>query len=61
MRLPGLSENENVEFLDALIDPKAMFSATVTAMCQQCNLQKKEVEAFKASLPRKLGVIIQAG
>ncbi len=51
--LSGLSDKEKVEFLDAPIDPKAMFGTTVTAMCQQCDLRKKEVEAFEVCLPRK--------
>ncbi len=51
--LSGLSDKEKVEFLDALIDPKAMFGVTVTAMCQQCDLQKKKGEAFEVCLPRK--------
>ncbi len=51
--LSGLSDKEKVEFLDAPIDPKAMFSATVTALHQQCDLRKKEGEAFEVCLPRK--------
>lgn len=51
--LSGLSDKEKVEFLDAPIDPKAMFGATVTAMRQQCDLRKKEGEAFEVCLPRK--------
>ncbi len=51
--LSGLSDKEKVEFLDAPIDPKAMFGTTVMAMCQQCDLRKKEGEAFEVCLPRK--------
>ncbi len=39
--LSGISEKEKMEFLDAPIDPKAMFGTTVTAMRQQCDLRKK--------------------
>ncbi len=53
LSLSGLSDKEKVEFLDAPIDPKAMFGATVTAMRQQCDLWKKEKEAFEVCLPRK--------
>ena len=51
--LSGLSDKEKVEFLDAPLDPKAMFGATVTTMRQQCDLRKKEGEAFQVCLPRK--------
>ncbi len=51
--LSGLSDKEKVEFLDAPIDPKAIFGTTVTAMRQQCDLWKKEGEAFEVCLPRK--------
>ncbi len=51
--LSGISEKEKMEFLDALIDPKAMFGTTVTAMRLQCDLLKKW-EAFEVCLPRKL-------
>ncbi len=51
--LSGLSDKEKVEYLDAPIDPKAMFGVTATAMCQQCDLWKKEGEAFEVCLPRK--------
>ncbi len=51
--LSGISEKEKMEFLDAPIDPKAMFGTTVTAMRQQCDLRKKG-EAFEVCLPRKL-------
>ncbi len=50
----GAKHAQEVEFLDALIDPKAMFGVKVTAMCQQCDLQKKKGEAFAVCLPRKL-------
>ncbi len=51
--LSGISEKEKMEFLDALIDPKAMFCTIVTAMRPQCDLRKKG-EAFEVCLPRKL-------
>ncbi len=49
----GLSDKKKVEFLDTPFDPKAMFGATVTLMRQQCDLRKKEEEAFDVCLPRK--------
>ncbi|KAI7805394.1 putative GAG protein [Triplophysa rosa] len=54
LSLSGLSDKEKLEFLDAPIDPKVMFGATVAAICQQCDLWKIEGEAFEACLPRKL-------
>ncbi|KAI5629051.1 hypothetical protein C0J50_8203, partial [Silurus asotus] len=51
--LTGLSEREKVEFLDAPIEPKALFGAAVANMRQQCDLRKKDGEAFEACLPRK--------
>lgn len=53
LSLSRLSEKGKVEFLDAPINPKDLFGATVTVMRQQCNLQKREGEAFKVYLPRK--------
>ncbi len=49
LSLSGLSEKEKVGFLDAPIDPKAQFGATVTVMWQQCDLRKREGEAFGLS------------
>ncbi|KAI5102388.1 hypothetical protein C0J45_7740, partial [Silurus meridionalis] len=51
--LTGLSEREKVDFLDAPIEPKALFGAAVANMRQQCDLRKKDGEAFEACLPRK--------
>ncbi|XDV15020.1 hypothetical protein PO909_015174 [Leuciscus waleckii] len=51
--LSGPSDKERAEFLDAPVDPKAMFGSTVTAMRQQCDLRRKEGEAFETCLPRK--------
>ncbi|RXN03733.1 putative GAG protein [Labeo rohita] len=51
--LSGLSDREKVDFLDAPVDPKALFGASVTAMRQRCDLRKQEGEAFQACLPRK--------
>ncbi|KAF7704447.1 hypothetical protein HF521_021519, partial [Silurus meridionalis] len=51
--LTGLSEREKVDFLDAPIEPKALFGAVVANMRQQCDLRKKDGEAFEACLPRK--------
>lgn len=42
-----------MEFLDSPIGPKALFGVTVTAMRQQCDLRKREREAFEVCLPRK--------
>ncbi|KAL0177335.1 hypothetical protein M9458_026229, partial [Cirrhinus mrigala] len=51
--LSGLSDREKVDFLDAPVEPKALFGASVTAMRQRCDLRKQEGEAFQACLPRK--------
>ncbi|KAL1268395.1 hypothetical protein QQF64_033758 [Cirrhinus molitorella] len=51
--LTGLSEREKAEFLDAPVEPKALFRAAVTNMRQQCDLRKKDGEAFETCLPRK--------
>lgn len=53
LSLSGLSEKEMWIFLDAPVDPKTLFGSTVTTMHQQCDLRKKEEEAFKTCLPRK--------
>ncbi|KAL1276515.1 hypothetical protein QQF64_036138 [Cirrhinus molitorella] len=51
--LSGLSDREKVDFLDAPVEPKALFGASVTAMRQRCDLRKQEGEAFQACLPRR--------
>ncbi|RXN34296.1 putative GAG protein [Labeo rohita] len=43
----------SIDFLDAPVEPKALFGASVTAMRQRCDLRKQEGEAFQACLPRK--------
>lgn len=48
--LSGLSERE---FLDVPVELKALFGAAVTNMHQQCNLCKKDGEAFKKLPPQE--------
>ncbi|KAI5094524.1 E3 ubiquitin/ISG15 ligase TRIM25-like [Silurus meridionalis] len=48
--LTGLSEREKVEFLDAPIEPKALFGAGVANMRQQCDLRKKNEAQVEASI-----------
>lgn len=51
LSLSGFSDKEKGEFLDAPIDPKAMFCTTMTAILPKCDLRKKEGEAFQVCLP----------
>lgn len=49
----GLSGLSGREFLDVPVELKALFGAAVTNMYQQCDLCKKDGEAFEMCLPKK--------
>lgn len=51
--LSGLSDRAKMAFLDAPVESKALFGASVTANWQQCDLRKQEGEALQTSLPCK--------
>lgn len=51
--LSGLSDREKADFLDAPVEPKALFGASVTAMRERCDKKKQEGEAFQTCLPRR--------
>ncbi|XDV22771.1 hypothetical protein PO909_027592 [Leuciscus waleckii] len=51
--LSGLSDREKADFLDAPVEPKALFGASVTAMRERCDQKKQEGEAFQTCLPRR--------